>query len=146
MIAKTLTQMVLFFISMLMIGTFLLETAGRWSSSQGPLTTARLKNKAEIVNPKAANNTYKLELAFKREKGDSVTTTTEVSQHFYMSYRIGSLIPIHYQLNNPSNTVVAMEGWFEWRTLAILAFGLVLLYACFNVKESRKAVPEQTAS
>jgi len=141
MIAKTLIQMVLFLISMLMIGTFLLETAGRWSSSQGPLATARLKNKAEIINPKAANNTYKLELAFKRKKGDSVTTTTEVSQHVYMTYRIGSLVPIHYQLNNPNNTVVATEGWFEWRTLAILAFGLVLLYACFNVKEGRKAVP-----
>ena len=39
---------------MIMIGTFFLETAGRWSSSKGPLTTARLINKVEIINPKAA--------------------------------------------------------------------------------------------
>ncbi|GAB3861880.1 hypothetical protein GCM10028822_41900 [Hymenobacter terrigena] len=141
MIAKTLMQMVLFLISMLMIGTFLLETTGRWSASKGPLVTARLKNKVEIINPKAANNTYKLELEFKRKKGDSVTATTEVSQHVYATCSTGSLIPIHYQLNAPENTIVAAEGWFEWRTLAILAFGLVLLYACFNVKEGRKAVP-----
>ena len=134
--------MVLFLIGMVMIGTFLLETVGRWSSSRGPLATARLKNKAEIINPKAASNTYQLEFAFTRGRGDSVITTTEVSQHIYMTYSIGSLIPIHYQLNNPKNTVVATEGWFEWRTLGILAFGLVLLYACFNVGEGRKAVSE----
>ncbi|MBH8560103.1 hypothetical protein [Hymenobacter negativus] len=138
MVAKTLIQMVLFFISMVMIGTFALETLGRWSSSNGPLAIARLKT--EIINPKAANNTYQLELVFKRQMGDSVTTTTEVSKHIYKSSSVGSLIPIHYQLHNPKNTVVATEGWFEWRTLAILAFGLVLLYACFNVKESSKAV------
>ena len=135
MIAKILVQMVLFFISMVMFGTFFFETAGRWSSSKGPLTTARLINKVEILSRKAASNTYNFELAFKSEKGDSVFATTEVSQQAYTNHGAGSLIPIHYQLNNPKNAVVAMEGWFEWKTCGILAFGLVLFYAGITIKK-----------
>ncbi|WP_210520661.1 DUF3592 domain-containing protein [Hymenobacter terricola] len=138
MVSKTLMQMVLFLIGMVMIGAFFLETAGRWSSSRGPLTTAVLLNKAEIINPKAASNTFKLTLRFKREMGDSVTATTEVSQGAFAAYGIGSLISIHYQLNNPQNAVVATEGWFEWKTLGILAFGLVLFYAGITMKEGKQ--------
>jgi hypothetical protein len=140
MVSKTLMQMILFFISMVMIGTFFLVTAGRWSSSRGPLTTARVINKSEIINPKAASNTFNLGLRFKREKGDSVTATTEISQDIYAAYGVGSLIPIHYQLNNPQNAVVAIEGWFEWKTLGILAFGLILFYAGITMKEGKQEV------
>ena len=138
MVSKTLVQMVLFFISMVMIGAFFLETIGRWSSSNGPLTTARITNKNQIINQKSGNSTFSIDLKFKRQQGDSVTATTEVSQHIYEAYSIRSLVPIHYQLNNPKNAVVAVEGWFEWSSLGVLAFGLVLLYAGVTMKEGKQ--------
>ena len=148
MVAKVLMQMVLFFIGLMMIGTFLLETAGRWSSSRGPLATARVIAKTEMVNPKAASNTFKISLKFKRQAGDSVVAITETSAGFYAAHSIGSLVPIHYQLHNPKNAIVATEGWFEWRTLAILAFGVALFYAGSTIKAGKPtdAAPETSAT
>ncbi|MDO7849877.1 hypothetical protein Q5H92_26190 [Hymenobacter sp. M29] len=135
---KPLFQILTFLTSMLLIGTFLAGLYDRWSASRGPKAIAVVLSKNDYVPKKSAVHIYNIRLAFKPESADSIVAETEISAEAYSAIQPKNLIPIHYETYRPKQVVLASDGWFQWRSLGVLAFGLVLLYAGVTAKEGKR--------
>ena len=136
MFAKVLTQLIGYLIGALFLSGFIVGTYERWSANIGPSATAVVVNKARYRPRKSVFYTYELRIAFKNLQ-DSVTTDMKVSRNAYEASNIKGLVAIRYDSSRPQNVVPATETWFQYSSLGILAFGLILIYAAATAKKGK---------